>query len=736
MNIWLETIKNIADDNDSFIYEKGMLIFQRHGTEYELNVKEITGCGFCVKYNNEFINISVYIQQYLLELNNLSKQIIKYIENKTNFKKYKFIDAPIISCNEKGEPTTNISSINYMTDLFRESIPDCTTIIQLMGVAGFGKTFMIEKLALKFAKEYMPDEKPLPIILPVDLLGRYVGTIDDAIAGTLNNTFLFPKLSQKDIVESIKNRWIILILDGFDELVARVGFRDAFTKINELLEQLGSSGTLLLSARETYFELYNVANGFKTYIQPRKSSYCVQNAKLSEWNDNNILDMLSNMNSLDPSSDYDKLKIIFNNNIFLKHPFYLTKIAELFLNGEEFSDVKINDESSKIRFVVDAIIRREVDEKWIDKNGNKLFNKEVHYHLLGGIASEMWATNSMLFDSEEIIYSSLIGVSFLNFTDEQNEIIKSKIPMHAVLEVKNKSYKFIHENFMNYFLSYKIAKMIDDFQYNNLRNVLSAKLLPNEVISIIIDNITLDNTGINKFSSSKEHKNFEEMYLINIGNIIIKLINKRKYQLNTSIYNIIFSGNSLNNVIVSNIKFYNCKFIQSDFIDSTFKECEFKDCVWTNILINIKTSFENSLFENTIPSYIDNINGNGHYSPQSIKNYLHSMKCKVEIPVEEVDIVQIKDKYVGLVDSIIKKSLKSCDFTLEEIEEEYGKQSKKICKALIDCNLLKYVKKDCGGRNKTFVRFSVDKSEILKCVNEESNFADINKFWNIVRSMK
>src|SRR5207244_1754248 len=90
-----------------------------------------------------------------------------------------------------------------------------TRFVQLMAPAGQGKTVLLEQIALENARTYQPDEYPVPLLLPVDLLGRYVGTIDDAIAGSLNNTYTFPSLTQRDVVECIRHGWLILALDGF-----------------------------------------------------------------------------------------------------------------------------------------------------------------------------------------------------------------------------------------------------------------------------------------------------------------------------------------------------------------------------------------------------------------------------------------------------------------------------------------------------------------------------------------
>ena len=133
-----------------------------------------------------------------------------------------------------------------------------TQVIEIMADAGQGKTYFLEELAKDFADNYIPDKNPNPILVPVDLLGRVIASIPDAIAGTLQNKIKFPYLKQTDFIMCMRKNWIILALDGYDELVARIGLKDAFVKLNDLIQSLQNTGSIILAARSSFYTSHQI----------------------------------------------------------------------------------------------------------------------------------------------------------------------------------------------------------------------------------------------------------------------------------------------------------------------------------------------------------------------------------------------------------------------------------------------------------------------------------------------
>ena len=281
MEDWKEVLAELSDDPGDFDQSGGTAIFVRQGQEHILDVRNVPGAGISVAEGEDgFCPISTYIQRDVLGLPRLATQISRALNRAGGKRPGGFVEGPATLVTPSGR-TEWSRALSDLREYLLTAEPGSTRLVQLMAKAGQGKTVLLEHAAMQLAEQYQPEAHPIPLLLVVDLLGRYVGTIDDAIAGSLNNTYLFPGLTQRDVALCIRRRWLSLALDGFDELVARVGSRDAFLRITELLDQLRESGTRILSARESFFELYHLlrfeptSSQREVAIKRRRSSYCL-----------------------------------------------------------------------------------------------------------------------------------------------------------------------------------------------------------------------------------------------------------------------------------------------------------------------------------------------------------------------------------------------------------------------------------------------------------------------------
>lgn len=186
----MDMLKELADSPNDYERQGGTVLFVRHGREYSLTLKDIAGLGLTVEMKNasgsgvEYEPLMVYIQKQILDLPRLSRLITKAIESSLRNRPGRYVDGP-------GQFDTGSTSVRWESvkpefeKYLKISEPGTTKLIQLMAPAGQGKTMLIEQAALEFSKDYRPDVNPSPLVLPVDLLGRYVGNVDDAIAGSL-----------------------------------------------------------------------------------------------------------------------------------------------------------------------------------------------------------------------------------------------------------------------------------------------------------------------------------------------------------------------------------------------------------------------------------------------------------------------------------------------------------------------------------------------------------------------
>lgn len=370
MTNWSDPLAELSDIPTDFAHAGGEAMFARHGQEYVIHVRNVPGVGFCIDRINDDdlgnapIPISRFVQQELLKLPRLARQIQRALDASRKLRPTPYIDGPAHAM--VGGKTVQWSEARQeLQRVIAEFEPGATRLVQLVARAGQGKTVLLEEIAVNCAQAYRPDPSPSPLVLVVDLLGRYVGSIDDAIAGALNNTYLSPGMSQRDVVYCMQQNWLVLALDGFDELAARIGARDAFLRISDLVDQLKASGTVVLSARDSFFELHRISASIRTYLQPKNGTYDTWEIVLDKWSRKQGVEVFRGINSGDPDGAFTQLLNAFSNDEDLVlQPFFLTRLAQLWMNGERFEAAKgLPEGLGRFKYVIEAFVSREVQRR-------------------------------------------------------------------------------------------------------------------------------------------------------------------------------------------------------------------------------------------------------------------------------------------------------------------------------------------------------------------------------------
>lgn len=145
-------------------------------------------------------------------------------------------------------------ALGSLVEVVDEAARTATGVPQIFfvtGEAGIGKTFNLIRESLHRADrldETTLDE-PEPLYLFISCSGVGVNGIDklinDAVVETRNLNF-------EAVLALCRRGLVVLVVDGFDELIGGAGYRDALQVLQPVLRGLGTHGTLLLSARSSY----------------------------------------------------------------------------------------------------------------------------------------------------------------------------------------------------------------------------------------------------------------------------------------------------------------------------------------------------------------------------------------------------------------------------------------------------------------------------------------------------
>jgi hypothetical protein len=126
-----------------------------------------------------------------------------------------------------------------------------TTVFFIVGDAGMGKTDFLLALARERARVVEAEpESALPLYLFVSSTGRVLSNLDDAINTSLSVTRILDSHSAKALC---RNGLLVLIVDGFDELLGSSGYDNPLGSLEGWFRDLRGRGVMVASARSAYY---------------------------------------------------------------------------------------------------------------------------------------------------------------------------------------------------------------------------------------------------------------------------------------------------------------------------------------------------------------------------------------------------------------------------------------------------------------------------------------------------
>ena len=76
--------------------------------------------------------------------------------------------------------------------------------------------------------------------------------LEEAVAGDLGQLRI-SGLFYSGVIRLIRRGLLAIAIDGFDELLAEIGFTEAYSGLGAFLRQLDGNGVVIASARSAYF---------------------------------------------------------------------------------------------------------------------------------------------------------------------------------------------------------------------------------------------------------------------------------------------------------------------------------------------------------------------------------------------------------------------------------------------------------------------------------------------------
>lgn len=381
-----------------------------------------------------------------------------------------------------------------------ENLKLTTCVYFLVGQAGLGKTELMLSLAKERAKDIANNVNlNKPLYLFVSSTGRTLASLEDAVNGTLNITKL---LSSNGAKALCRNGLLVLLVDGFDELLGSSSYENALGSLEPWFKELGGRGVLVASARSSYY-----------LTQYRRS--------LAETKDINVDHTLL---ELQPWTKEETLKYLNDSGV---SACYLDKLKEKdwnILSVPFFSKAYsawcgVNPERNQSIFEIVATQYLERESmKLVDVNKNKLMSTEELQGLFVEIAEVMQLQNVRQIDSSTLNSCAQLAIG-ADSIDAVKPGLSQRLSSLCGLGVnvdggKSSQFSFSHDVMFDCFLSFALQKNVErGFSSEYFLSVLEKSKVNPEVFDWLLEmksgtDQTISN-GI-KFVSAKEESVLSE----------------------------------------------------------------------------------------------------------------------------------------------------------------------------------------------------------------------------------
>ena len=213
----------------------------------------------------------------------------------------------------------------------------------------------------------------------------------------------------------------------------------------------------MLSARDTFFRLFEIDSSIRTYLQPKRGSYSISEMNLRPWGGTQVETVFAMLGSHNANTDLSGLLHVFGNDSELVfRPFFATRLASAWIAGERFVAAgNPADHLDRWDYVIRIFLDREVTEKWKSReDGTPILPLDGHITMLGAVAEEMWRSGAFSLTRDEVELAGRIGLADLNLSPSQIDDVVARLPTHGVLALSNgKNVRFLQDSFFHYLLA-------------------------------------------------------------------------------------------------------------------------------------------------------------------------------------------------------------------------------------------------------------------------------------------
>lgn len=577
-----------------------------------------------------------------------------------------------------------------ITDKASVPLPGATSVLYVTSDAGEGKTTVINRAARQQAERFKRREVA-SLIVPIPLGGKTFQTFDDAVIAALVNKLRFNYLYYEAFINLVRMGAIVPAFDGYEEMLVEGAKGEAISALGNLVQNLDSSGTLIVASRKAFFEYVSFRTQARLLDAIGDRSASFSRLAIGRWSKEKFVQYGIKRKCEASEEVFETIA----NRLSPDHPL-LTRavlVQRLFdVLGRDFNQEKLigmlgKDPHDYFFTFVDAIIKREANEKWLSRAvgdvKTPLLEVRDHHVLLSTIAQEMWQTsvNSLRLDVVDTIVDIFADGKNLNALVVRQ--IKERIKQHSLLvadPARGQALAFDHEDFQNFYLGEAIGNLLNRLSIADLRAVLSISVLPVATaehavqhlsraggdLSAVLQVVLGINDSETGFTFCKE----------NCGRLAVWLAEAIPGPVTLRLSSLYLPPGSLLGRGLSGVTFESCHFQPTGLSVSTALGLTFVDCEFERIEVAAGISLKGFVFTNCRVDALLFVESDAYiYDPVQVRDRLTALGAKsvIGIVTDSASTDFVVDERFKLLERFLKIFLRSTHIDEAFIRLRVGK---------------------------------------------------------------
>jgi uncharacterized protein YjbI with pentapeptide repeats len=482
-----------------------------------------------------------------------------------------------------------------------------TSLVFLQGRAGDGKSTSLMDVARTRADLYAKGASTY-LYLYIDAQGRSLSRLDEAVALILDD--LNANFRYQALAVLTRLGLVVPIVDGFDELLGAGGYVEAFASLESFLFRLDGRGTVITSARATFYQqsaLVRAAARFSASDSSADIGIC--NIRLQPWGREETEEYLRELQlkqyTGDSSDSSDSLYEYAAKNIgagadeILSSPLLTAAYVSLLKQPAEASS-----NTSIVEAAIRALVRREIETKLLGAQGQAILDENQFEILFSAIAEEMWWQETRTVDDETLKVVAELTLQQVGLPETNLSALLGRLTSNALIDIGENSRKlsFRHEIYFSYFLGSFFLQTVLRGTKKDLRRLLSrsqvSHSLARQCAWLIKTTEDLD-FFMKRLGSAAGESVLAETIDINRGSLISSALKNSPAQTsNVTVTDAFFSGADFSATKIDHFTFSGCRFFYADFSSVKALNCVFDSCVMESPLLDNKSEID---FSGLIP---------------------------------------------------------------------------------------------------------------------------------------